>query len=116
VSQRRLYLIEKESIAERGARQVTWFFRRGSVWTRVAEWPGVTVERLAVGPGMVWRSRFGLEPSEGMRLMCVESYPRPGPPRSPLDHLWAPRMTPQRQTVRKYFAVDSYGKLRLAKP
>ncbi|MEB2310402.1 MAG: hypothetical protein OZ921_01285 [Sorangiineae bacterium] len=109
-------LTSSESVGERGTTRLTWRVRVGDGWVGAADYPGVTIERLAAGPGTIWEIRLVLELPTGTLLMRVDS--RPGEPQrgDVLDFLArAPRLPPRR-VRRTLYRVGPRGALVAAQP
>ena len=103
-------LIDEEFVAGRGSVAVVWLVERNRGWMRAASAPGARSERLAAGPGTVWRSRIEIELARGTRLVRVET--RPGArSASTLEHLVGSRARSTRRVTRTPYRVARAGAL-----
>lgn len=106
-----IQVFDSERIVPWGRAKVTWLYRRGSGWTRVAEHPEATLERLDPGPGTVWETACTLLLEPGARLLRVESRPTPPSRQRPLDYLLKEQRQVARRVARVEYAVGRRGEL-----
>lgn len=109
----RIEVIDEECVVDHGTRRVSWSARVGDTWQRCATIEGAKLERLAAGPGTVWRTRIELELPRGTLLMRQVVSPTAPPPRDALSYLTGgtarrgQRLSYSYYSVRRGGAVDA---------
>lgn len=106
----RVNVVCGETVTERGTQKTTWFRREASRWVRLtAEQTDSTQEHLA--PGTIWQTSIEATLKPGSWLLCVDSLPSVERRLDPLEYLRRESLHTTRRTLKRYYRVQSDGRL-----